>query len=392
MAARSFACFCPRSMPRRRAELQSDSEGQLNLRSARALKLPPVWAFRKLDWGRSIHGKLLNQADIALYEAKRQGRNRSITWNNHLQHKGKSAAEVRSPESKDDQRSALRIPFHAVTALVSALGYRHADTAEHSRRVADLCVATANGLMSQSECYVLEVAGLLHDIGKLGVPDAVLLKPGPLDANEWKIIRTHEVMGEAIITSAFSCDQLTEIIASHHCWYGGAPGRSNLPTGEDIALGARILGIADAYDAIVSDRVYRKGKTREEAFAELQRCAGVQFDPNLVERFISAVIARDENRLPPSIQVSKQTALKVGVQIEKLAFALDSGDHSSLALMASYLNATANMHNIPPIAAAAARLQLSAAANDRVEITRTTIELLDLCRATYRSYIPTVSA
>ncbi len=247
--------------------------------------------------------------------------------------------------------------------------------------------------MTQSECYVLEVAGLLHDIGKLGVPDAVLLKPGPLDEQEWKIIRTHEGMGEAIIMSAFSCEELTDIVCKHHCFYSGSRHDATSPTGEEIPLGARILCIADAYDAIVSDRVYRKGRTQAEAFAELRRCAGTQFDPGLVERFIEVTLARDETRTPPTLALSKQTALKVGVQIEKLAYALDAGDHGSLALMASYLNATANMHDIPPIAAAAARLEKSATADcDRIEITRMTIELLDLCRSTYRSYLPPPAA
>jgi diguanylate cyclase (GGDEF)-like protein len=336
--------------------------------------------------------ELLNQADIALYAAKREGRNRVVCWNANLQHQEKGTPDTRHTPPRDDpQRSGTRIPFHTVTGLVSALGYRHADTAEHSRRVADLCVAAANGLLSQSECYVLEVAALLHDIGKLGVPDAVLLKPGPLDEQEWKIIRTHEGMGEAIITSAFSCDPLTEIVCKHHCWYGGSPRDPSLPMGDDIPLGARLLSIADAYDAMISDRVYRKGLSRDAAFAELRRCAGTQFDPVLVERFIDVAVARDDCRTPP-ISVSKQTALKVGVQIEKLAYALDAGDYGSLALMANYLNATANQHDIPPIAAAAARLERSAAAHDSDKITRTTIELLDLCRATYRSYLPTASA
>ena len=98
----------------------------------------------------------------------------------------------------------MPIPFHAVTALVSALAYRHLDTAEHSRRVADLCVMCCEGLISQSEAYILEVAGMLHDIGKLGVPDAILLKPAPLNDQEWAVIRTHERMGEEIITAAFA--------------------------------------------------------------------------------------------------------------------------------------------------------------------------------------------
>ena len=192
---------------------------------------------------------LLNQADLALYASKNSGRNRVLAWEPAMRHDGKDSANAPHLPPRDHQSAGLRIPFHAVAALVSALGFRHADTAEHSRRVADLCVAAANGLLSQCESYVLEVAGLLHDIGKLGVPDVVLLKPGPLNEQEWKIIRTHEGMGEAIINSAFSCDELTEIVCKHHCWFGGSKHDPSLPRGAEIPLGARLLCIADAYDS-----------------------------------------------------------------------------------------------------------------------------------------------
>ena len=96
-----------------------------------------------------------------------------------------------------------------------------------------------------------------------------------------------------------------------------------VPTGEDIPLAARILAIADAYDAMVSDRVYRDHMSQEEAFAELRRCAGTQFDPAIVEQFIEKVGSRDESRVTRVGAVSKQTALQIGKEIERLAQALD---------------------------------------------------------------------
>jgi diguanylate cyclase (GGDEF)-like protein/PAS domain S-box-containing protein len=335
---------------------------------------------------------LLEQADKSLYAAKRSGRDRVVRWDD-IRGTAAAAGKPAKAAAADAEVSTTAIPFHAVTALLSALAYRHADTAAHSRRVADLCVATAHGLMSQSECYILEVAATLHDIGKLGVPDAVLLKPGPLDAEEWKIIRTHEGIGEEIIASAFSSPELLDIARNHHCWYGGSPHDPDLPRGLDIPVGARILGIADAYDAIVSDRVYRKGRSRGEAFVELRRCAGLQFDPELVERFIAAVLARDETRNSSELAVSKQTALKIGMQIEKLASALDAQDYRSLATMAGYLNATARAHGLGPIAELAAQREQAASGRpDACAIAQLTIDLMELCRGSYRSYIPASSA
>jgi len=333
--------------------------------------------------------ELLDQADKALYASKRTGRNRVTRWDRLPEDVALEVPGLDRHEAVADIEPDVPIPFHAVTALMSALAYRDTLTAEHSRRVADLCVLTARGLLSQRESYVLEVAALLHDIGKLGVPDAILLKPGPLTQEEWKVMSTHDRIGVEIIMAAFSSQELSEIVRTHHAWYSGNPREPGLPKGDDIPVRARILTIADAFDAMVSDRVYRKGRSKEDAFFELRKCASRQFDPDLVERFIQAVSADDQSR-HPSLPVSKQTALRIGVQIERLAGALDAQDFPNLSAMAGRLAATAQKEGVPAIAELAADLERSANGDsDLLSVLQLTTELLELCRSTQNSYLTT---
>jgi diguanylate cyclase (GGDEF)-like protein/PAS domain S-box-containing protein len=193
-----------------------------------------------LEAGAASPHQLIDEADKALYAAKQTGRNRAVRWDRMpagvtavgkpapapvetLVGKGDARAAAaatsasafgpRTPEARQAADSA--IPFRAVTALMSALRYRDAATAAHSQRVADLCVATAEGIMSAGDGFVLEVAALLHDIGKLGVPDAILLKPGALTDEEWKLMRAHDRMGAEIVAAAFASDELTQIVQTH---------------------------------------------------------------------------------------------------------------------------------------------------------------------------------
>jgi diguanylate cyclase (GGDEF)-like protein/putative nucleotidyltransferase with HDIG domain len=352
------------------------------------LSLTASFGVSAMSLGAKDPHELLNEADKCLYVAKRNGRNRVVAWDDvphDIDIDESKIARIRPPQDTDIE---VAIPFHAVTALISALSYRDQSTAEHSRRVADLCVATANGLMSVSDAYVLEIAALLHDIGKIGVADSILLKPGPLTAEEWKVMHVHDRIGVEIIRSTFASKELAEIVLTHHSWYGGHPKEPVLPTGNNIPLGARILTIADAYDAMVSDRVYREGRSQAEAFEELRRFAGKQFDAELVARFIDTVQARDDNRLRGTPSVSKQTALKIGLEIERLAKTLDNHDILGLAALAGRLKATATKSGISEIADIAAQLEQTASHDpDLARLIELTQELMALCRSTQNAYL-----
>jgi diguanylate cyclase (GGDEF)-like protein len=362
-----------------------------------ALVLPEVTVTASLgvssiQLGAANAQEMIDQADKCLYVAKRQGRNQVVRWDQVPDDIKVDSSQI--PRTSEEDNSAatehsMEIPYHAVSALISALAYRDPKTAEHSRRVADLCVITASGLMSARDCYVLEIAATLHDIGKIGVPDSILLKPGPLTKEEWEVMGDHDQFGVQIIDSAFASPALTEIIENHHAWYAGSPREPGLPTGDDIPLGARILTIADAYDAIVSDRVYRKGRSQEEAFTELLRCSDTQFDRRLVERFITAVKARYESRAPiDNNTVSRQTAVALGQHIERLAETLDKQDLRGLAALAGRMQQTAQQHEASHLATIAAQLQQAAREqSDLAEIVRLTTELMDLCRGAQSAFL-----
>ena len=192
-------------------------------------------------------------------------------------------------------------------------------------------------------------------------------------------MNAHDRIGVEILHSAFSSPELTAIVANHHSWYEGCPDEPEPMQRDGLPLAARILTIADAFDAMVSDRVYRKGRSCEDACAELRRCAGRQFDPDLVEKFIELVKRRPGKAALPA---QKQSALRLGIQMERMAAALDSHDYECLATMAHALAQVAEAEGSDRIAALSA--QLRDAAKDEPEMLQLvslTNELLGLCRS-----------
>ena len=144
----------------------------------------------------------------------------------------------------------------------------------------------------------IRLAGLLHDIGKVGIPEAILNKTGPLDASEWETMKTHTDLGEKILEPLEAMKTIGKMVRHHHEFYDGSGYPDRLGS-EKIPYGARIIAIADAYDTITSERTYKKSRVPEDAFSELARCAGNQFDPEIVRVFVEAM-----RRRPVTVEVS----------------------------------------------------------------------------------------
>jgi len=171
-------------------------------------------------------------------------------------------------------------------ALVRALDAREHETSDHSQRVVKYTEAIAERLSLRGpELEEIGRGALLHDIGKIGVPDAVLLKPAKLTTEEWKEMRRHPDIGYDMIRSIEFLNTPAAIVLSHQERFDGR-GYPRCLRGEEIHIGARIFAVADTLDAMTSDRPYRKGTTFENAVDEIQRCAGSQFDPEVVRAFM----------------------------------------------------------------------------------------------------------
>jgi diguanylate cyclase (GGDEF)-like protein len=174
--------------------------------------------------------------------------------------------------------------------LLRALSERSPELGGHGNAVATLSEATARRLgLDREELEIVRHAAELHDVGKVAIPDDILLKPGPLTGEEWSFIRRHPVAGERIIAAAPALGPVAKLVrASHERWDGtGYPDRLG---GDDIPLGARIIAVADAFDAMTSGRPYRAAVSQPEAIAELRACAGSQFDAIVVEAFCGALL------------------------------------------------------------------------------------------------------
>jgi diguanylate cyclase (GGDEF)-like protein/putative nucleotidyltransferase with HDIG domain/PAS domain S-box-containing protein len=337
--------------------------------------------------------ELLDQADMCLYVAKRNGRNQVVRFDLVPNDVVADKTKVSKAKLLDRDAVTTRIQYPAVAALLSALSYRDPQTGAHSARVSHYAAILAQRVLRPRDVYIVEMAGLLHDIGKVGVPDSILLKPGKLTEEEWEIMEQHDQIGIEIISKAFKCPELTEIVVNHHTRWDGQDQVESLPSGEDIPIGARILTIVDAFDAMVSDRPYRKGRPMAEAVKELQRCAGGQFDPKLVEIFSHVVDSGAIEMVKLSDNLTQDEILNIGEQVESLVTAIDRGDQKLFIALAGRLRQTAEKSNAANLANAVGRVIDMANDTDQHEqIARETMELLSMCRSIHRDMAHTTIA
>jgi HD-GYP domain-containing protein (c-di-GMP phosphodiesterase class II) len=178
-----------------------------------------------------------------------------------------------------------------VRSLAAAVDVRDRYTHSHSRLVSELSAATAKAMgLHSHEVGRVRVGALLHDVGKIGVPDAILSKRGRLTSEEWESVRMHPALGKTIIEQAPELRAVVPLVLHHQEHFDGSGYPARL-CGSEIPLGARIIAVADAYHAMRSDRPYRSARSHAEAVPELLRCSGTQFDPDVVSALIGALDA-----------------------------------------------------------------------------------------------------
>ncbi|MCY2994166.1 MAG: HD domain-containing protein, partial [Planctomycetota bacterium] len=208
-----------------------------------------------------------------------------------------------SPQARQDSAHQNRLVLSRLgmaSALFVALRAKHAATAAHSLRVALTCSAWSFLLeLSDEERDVLEVAALLHDVGKIGIPDRVLLKPGELSAEEIRIMHRHRDHTRDILSTCCTSQEIVDTICYSGAWFDGRSQGFDRH-GEDLPRTARILAISEAFDAMTTNHVYRRAMSRERAVTEMFEHAGTQFDPQLIRKFVR-FLGSDHDQLRASV-------------------------------------------------------------------------------------------
>ena len=242
-----------------------------------------------------------NEYPVCGTKTSRSGnRVRQITYVDIARRLGISCERVRQianrQKIKEQAKTIRNSLFHSITALAYALEAKDIYTSRHSQKVTEISVALAKELgLLRNNIEEIQLAGLIHDIGKIGVKESVLNKPGKLTQEEFQLMRLHSEIGEHILKPVIEDEEILKIVRHHHERYDGN-GYPDRMKSKQIPLGARIVAVADTYDAMTSKRPYREAMDPKKACAEIKCCRGSQFDPEVVEIFLKM-----RNSLIPSI-------------------------------------------------------------------------------------------
>jgi response regulator RpfG family c-di-GMP phosphodiesterase len=224
--------------------------------------------------------KPFNLAEVRIVVERTLDKRRLIRENRDYQQRLESKVIERTREVEESYESTLE-------ALITALDYKDNETHGHSRRVVEYAVIVAQAMgVDEPELSWIRRGSILHDVGKIGVSDAVLRKPGKLDAAEWAEMKKHPEMGYRMLKHIRFLKPALEIVHCHQERWDGS-GYPNGLKGEEIPLGARIFAAVDTFDAMTSDRPYRAALSIQEARDEIRRFSGIQFDPKVAETFLA---------------------------------------------------------------------------------------------------------
>jgi diguanylate cyclase (GGDEF)-like protein len=255
-----------------------------------------------------LHGMtrdtLMQRSVAAMQRARKDGHNRVRVAD---------IAEAESDFGMEEKGNDEEATINALTAAASA---HHHEIGKHAYRMVTLAEETAKEIgCSEQEVHLIHLSALLHDVGKLGIPDAILDKPGPLTEEEWEVMRLHPQIGQRILSQAGGIfATLAHVIVAHHERWDG----KGYPLGlsqHQIPIEARILAVVDSFDAMTSQRVYRESSSLEEARNELLRCAGSQFDPEIVIAFLRVLnrSTTSSEALPDAFshQIAEQASIPI---------------------------------------------------------------------------------